>query len=411
MSVEEKTIDVDQSVTDAITKSVMAGLQPQLDAMKEEKAATKEKEVSKLADDESKAVEGEIVSKYAKMSKEAFAVAQLHAALSGNQKDLGELNKEAMKSLQEKGLINKATYLNAGTDADGAVLVPNAELLGDVLDLLPRFSPLANELRVITLTSGSSLDITTLTADVIMTEVGTEGGTKTVTKPTLGDSNVAVREFAGIALMTKKLIQQSAIDIYAVLRDSFARAIAKKREELILTDSSSGIINKAGIVETTAPTGSTSVEDLTVSQVKAMPFAVPTSSAAGGIYVFSRLLLAELANKEDTTGQPIVTVDPSSAGSLTGTFNGYRFAVAETLGTSDAVSTVHAVFGNFSQYGVILRQGAIDSAVFDSGTVVDGGATSHNLIQENKLAMRVETWENVGYALPGAFNVLETAAS
>lgn len=405
---EDKTIEIDATVTKAIADQVMQGLQPQIDALKAEKVA--EKEVSKIASKE-KAVEGEVVGKYDKMSKEAFAVAQINASLQGNHKELSELNAHALKTLKAKGLINKATYLNAGTDADGAVLVPNAELLGDVLTLVPEYSPLANELRVITLTNGSSIDVSTLTADVIMTEVGTEGGNKTVTKPVLGDSNVAVREFAGIALMTKKLVQQSAVDVYAVLRDSFARAIAKKREELILTDSSSGIVAKSGVVVTTLPSTKVSVNDITLAQVKAMPFSVPTQSAAGGIYVFSRLLLAQLANKEDSTGQPIVTVDPNSAGALTGRFNGYRFVVAETLGTTDAVSTVHAVFGNFSKYGVVVRQGAIDTAIFDSGVVTDGSSVEHNLIQQNKLAMRVETWENVGYPLPAAFVRLRTAAS
>lgn len=406
----DQTIEIDASVTEAITKSVLEGLQPQIEEMKKSVEVTKDKEVSKLKTDK-KAEEGEVVGKFDAVTKEAFAVRQLNAALSGNNKELQELNDHALKTLREKGLINKATYLNAGTDADGAVLVPNADLLTDVLNLLPTYSPLANELRVITLTNGSSIDVSTLTADVIMTEVGTEGGTKAVTKPTLGDANVAVREFAGIALMTKKLVQQSAVDVYAVLRDSFARAIAKKREELILTDSTSGIINKSGVVVVTSATGNNTVAELTLAEIMAMPFSVPTSSAAGGMYVFSRLLLAQLSTKFDTTGQPIVTVDTGSAGALTGTFNGYRFVVSEVLGTSDSASTVHAVFGNFARYGVIVRQGAVDTAVFDSGTVVDGGSVTHNLIQENKLAMRTEIWENVGYPLPSAFVRLRTAAS
>lgn len=408
---EEKTIEIDESVTKAITDSVMAGLQPQLEELKKQ-AQPQDKEVSKLAGGDSQAVEGEVVSKYSKMSKETFAVAQLHAALSGNQKELGELNTHALKTLQDKGMVTKATYLNAGTDADGAVLVPNADLLTDVLNILPQYSALANELRVVNLTTGSSIDVSSLTADVVMTEVGTEGGSKAVTKPTLGDTNVPVREFAGIALMTKKLVQQSAIDVYAVLRDSFARAIAKKREQLILTDSTSGIVNKAGVVANTLATGNTLVANVDYADIMGLPYRVPTSSAAGGIYVVSRTLLASLAGRVDANGQPIVMLDAASAGSLTGRFsNGYRFVVSEVLGATDAASTTHAVFGNFAQYGVVVRQGAIDSAVFDSGTVVDGGSVSHNLIQENKLAMRVETWENVGYPLPGAFVLLTTSAT
>jgi len=412
---KEQTVELDAAAIEAIAKQVKA---PEVDveaitkSIRDSLAADAkkvEKEASKLAGGE--AEEGEIVSKFEKMSKEAFVVAQMNAALQGNNEELGELNKYASKTLFDKGLITKATYMNAGTAADGGVLVPNAELMADVLSMLPEYAPLAGKVRVVTLTDGSSIDIDAITADVIMTEVGTEGGSKTVTKPTLAKTNVAVREFAGIALLTKKLLKQSALDVYAIVRDSFARAIAKKREQLILTDATSGIVNVSGTVSQVSPTGNTTVDKITLKQLKAMPFAVPTASASNGLYVFSRLLLASLAGREDSTGQPIVTVNSQNGGTLTGTFNSYPFVVAETLGTTDVASTIHAVFGNFQQYAVVVRQGAIDTSVFDSGTVVDGGSVSHNLIQENKVAVRAEIWENVGFPLPGAFVKLATSAT
>jgi len=407
---DEKEIIIDEAVTKAIAEQVTKAIQPQIDALKVEKEL-KEKEVVKIAG-EAEVVEGEIVDPLDTMTKEAFAVAQVTAALTGNTAELSKLNAHAMKSLKAAGLVEKATYLNAGTTADGGTFVPNAALLADIFTVLPSFSPLSSMLREITLLEGDSLDISTLTADVIMTEVGVEGGTKTVTKPTTGEVNLAVREFAGIALLTKKLLRQASVDIYAILRDSFARAIAKNREKLILTDASSGITLKAGIVTKTAAATMTTVAKLTVKDVKAMPYLVPSASAAGGNYVFSRALLGELDAKEDTTGQPVVTINAgNSAGALSGTFNGYPFVVAETLGTVDAISTVHAVFGNFKQFGVVLKQGAIESQVFDSGTVTDGGAVIHNLIQENKLALRVANYENVGFPLPGAFVILKTAAA
>lgn len=418
---DEQVVELDDAALKAIAEQVTKSITPtEIDY---DKVAEKMAEIANKSDKElnklkgaAKASEGEVLNKYDKMSKEAFAVAQLNAVMQKDTAELHNLNKHALNTLQKAGYIEKATYLNVGTTADGGALIPNADLLTDIFTTLSDYSSVANLPRVINLTDGSSLDVATLTADVIMTEVGSEGGTKPVTKPTLGDGNVAVREFAGIALLTKKLVRQSAIDIYAVLRDSFARAIAKKREELILTDSTSGIVTKSGVVVMNAGGGTTSgkdtVAEISVAELKSMPFQVPVASAQGGSYVFSRLLLGSLAGREDTTGQPVITLNPGQqGGALSGTFNGYPFVVAETLGTSDAVSTVHAVFGNWKQYAILLRQGAVDSQVFDSGTVTDGSAVVHNLIQENKLAMRVEMWENVGYPLPGAFVRLRTSAS
>lgn len=407
-------------LTDEVAKSIASHVVVDTDAI-----ATKIAEIQKAAveadveksklEKDAEVAEGEIVGKYDNLSKEAFAVKQLGAALAGDKEVLGEMNAHAIKSLEKAGLVEKATYLNAGTAADGGVLVPNAELLNDILDLLPKYSPLANILRTITLTDGNSIDIDALITDVTMTEVGTEGGSKTVTKPALQKANIAVREFAGIALMTKKLIKQSAIDVYALLRDSFARAIAKTREGLIITDATSGLETLSGVTVLNAggstTSGKTTVALIPLADIKKMPFSVPTAAGNGGTYVFSRLLLASLASREDTTGQPILTVNSSNGGTLNGTFNGYPFVVSELLGTTDVVSKVHAIFGNFGEYGFLVRQGAIDTQVFDSGTVTDGGAVVHNLIQENKLAMRTEIWEAVGFPLPSAFVRLRTSAS
>lgn len=410
--VKEQTIELDDEAVKSIASKVEINEDSIAEKVAEKLAAAsvkKDKEVNKLnKDGEDEGEKVEVKSGIEKLSKEDFALAQINAVLNKDSRELHKLNTHAIKTLREKGLVEKATYLNVGTTADGGAIVPNADLLTDIFNTLSTYSVLANELRTVNLLSGSSIDVSTLTADVVMTEVGSEGGAKTVTKPTLGDGNIAVREFAGIALMTKKLVAQSAIDVYAVLRDSFARAIAKKREQLILTDSSSGIINKSGIVNTTLAAPLNLVSEIPIATLLGMPYAVPTASANGGMYVLSRLLAGNLAVREDGENRPLAVID-GSGGSLTGTLsNGYRFVIAETLGTSDAAGQVHAVFGNFRQYGVLVRQGAVDSQVFDSGTVTDGSAVVHNLIQENKLAMRVEFWENVGYPLPGAFNILTT---
>lgn len=421
-----QTIEIDEATAKEIAKHIeipaakeidYAQVAEKLAAIQADEKAKQDKEVNKIAT-KKKAAEGEVVSEFDTMSKEAFLMGQLGAILSNDGAKLKEYNDHSLKTLEEKGYvkIDKATYLNVGTTADGGALVPNADLLEDIFTVLPSFSAAAGLLREITLVEGSSLDVATLTADVVMTEVGSEGGDKTVTKPTLGDGNIAVREFAGIALMTKKLLRQAAIDIYGVVRDSFARAIAKKREQLMLTDSSSGILVISGTVNTFLPTanaGNSVVSGITRQQVLNMPFQVPTESANGGTYVISRLLLGSMSNREDSTGQPVVTVTGGNdGGALSGRFsNGFPFVVAETMGTTDAASTYHAVFGNWRKYGILLRQGAVDSQVFDSGTVVDGSSVEHNLIQQNKVALRVEMWENVGYPIPGAFVKLRTTAA
>lgn len=331
-----------------------------------------------------------------KFDKYDFTAQQFVAWVNKDTKKLSELNQIAIDSFKDQS-GSKATYMNTGVVADGGAIVPSAQLLADVYTLLSEYSTVSNDLRVITLTEGDSLDVATLLADVVVSEVTTEGGNKPVTKPTFGDGNVALREFAGIAILTKKLVRQAAVNVYDILRESFARAIANERAIMALTDPSSGIVNKAGVVTVTG-------DDY--DAIRRMPYRLPTAAVPGAKYYISRELLETLDTAVDGEGRDldIVTLDGDG---LSGRFkNGFQFAVEEVLGGSQP----DAVFGNFGRYGILLRQGAVESETFDQGTVVDGSSVTHNLIQQNKLAHRVAFYENVGYPLPGAFAVLEAGS-
>jgi HK97 family phage major capsid protein len=357
----------------------------------------------KQVQDAPEAPEAPVKTKTPQLDKYEFAAKQFAAWVSKDSKTLAELNEQAIES--HKTLKGKAAYMNTTVVADGGAIVPNAELLTDIYTTLGEFSTVANDLRVITLTEGNSLDVATLVADVVMTEVGAEGGKKQVTKPTLGDGNVALREFAGIAILTKKLVRQAAVNVYDILRESFARAIANQRAALALTDASSGIVNKAGVVGVEA--GTAGVANYKWRDVKKMPYRLPVAAVQGSKYYISRELLESLDSEVDANGRELDVVTLNGDG-LSGRFkNGFNFAVEESLGKN---GEPHAVFGAMGRFGILLRQGTVENETFDTGTVNDGpngaGGTDHNLLQENKLADRVAFYENVGYPLPGAFSVL-----
>lgn len=329
-----------------------------------------------------------------KIDKVDFVAQQFVAWVSKDAKKLAELNQKALDSYKNQ-TGSKATYLNTGVTADGGAIVPSAELLADVYTLLDNYSTVSNDLRVITLTEGDSLDVATLLADVVMTEVQTEGGTKPVTKPTFGDGNVALREFAGIAILTKKLVRQAAVNVYDIIRESFARAIANQRAVMALTDAASGIVNKVGVVEVELGADAW-------TSVRSMPYRLPTAAVPGAKYYISREMLETLDTAVDNEGRDLNIVELDGTG-LSGRFkNGFRFAVEEVLGGDEP----DVVFGAMGRFGILLRQGTVESETFDQGTVVDGSSVTHNLIQQNKLAHRVAFYENVGYPLPGAFAVL-----
>lgn len=403
---KEQTIEVDEQVTKAITDQVMESLQPKLDEI--EKAHKADKPKNKLKD--SKEAKAQAAKDELKnMGKEEFTFAQVIASVNQDHKTLAKLNKFARETQYEDGLINKATYQNAGTDADGGHLVPNAELIRDVLDVLPEYGAVVGELRSLTLTEGDSVELPSVTSGLSMSEVTSEGGTKSTTKASFGSSNVTVREIAGIVLLTKKLVRQSALDVYAIVRDLLADEVAKQTEQLALTDSSSGV-TEISDTETTS-VGGTSLDDLTYDVFVNAPFDVPAKSARGGIFVLSRELVRRAMTLKDNNDRPIVIMDGGGAGNQSGTIAGYRFVVSEALPTADAADTAYGVFGNFSRYGFLVQQGETEVEVFTSGSVTDGESTEHNLIEENKVALRGEFWRNIGYPVPSAFTVIKTDAA
>lgn len=411
METEVKEIELTPEFAQEIAKHVSApevdtdGIAEKVAGILAEKASKEDKESNKL-NSEQKAVEGEVVSKFEKLDKYDFAAAQFKAWVTGNKKELSELNQVAIKSYSEK--VEKATYMNVGTAADGGAIVPNRELLTEVFNVLGVYSQVAADLRPVTLQEGSGIDYASLVQDVVVSEVASEGDDKPMTKLVFAEGNLDVREMAAIAVVTKKLVRQAAVNIFELLRDSFARAIARKRAEMALTDATSGIVGKSGVNTITTPAGNTAVTDVTWNDLKRMIHATPAEARQGGKFYISSALLETLDVAEDSTGRSLdlITLD---ANGTSGTLpNGMRFSVEDGLGEGSAP---HAVFGAMNRYGILLRQGTVENETFDTGTVVDGSSTEHNLLQQNKLAQRVAFYENVGFPVENAFTILELASA
>lgn len=403
-TVEVQTEDVEAEAVEVKDAEVETEAE-QEEELAEETLNTDTEEVSEkeveMTDAEKKSIKtAEAVQEVQTKSfdKVDHAAKQFVAYLNKDAKALKELNEEALKTYTG----TKATYLNAAVTADGGAIVPSAALLEDVYSMLDVYSGVASDIRVITLESGDSLDIASLVDDVVMTEVASEGGDKAVTKPVFGESDISLREFAGIAILTKKLVRQAAVNVYDILVQSFARAIARKRAELILTDATSGIVNNAG-----ATSIDTAAAIPTYAELTSGVWSVPVAAVGGAKFYISRATLGAIAAEEDAAGNSYVTLDGETG--LTGRLrNGFRFTVEESLGVNGAP---HAVFGNFTRFGILLRQGAVESETFDTGIVVDGSSVEHNLLQQNKLAHRVAFYENAGFPVPSAFAVYEPAES
>lgn len=339
----------------------------------------------------------------AKSIEEMDAQARTRAHL----KALKDGDKEAVKAFNQHAIETnvKAGYMNVGTAADGGGFVPDADMLNEVFSLEANYGVAARLCRTVNVSS-DSVKAAALSATVSFTEVTTETGTKATTKPTFTYPTVDLREFAGIVVMTDQLLEDAAFDVRGFVAEELARAAAKKEDELLLTDATTGLTKIAGtvVVRIGAALANLDFDDVIDAQ-----YGVPTASQEGGTWVLARAAVPVLRKIKSSDGSYIWGAAPNA--DTPATINGAPYYISEVMqDAATGLDKAYAVFGNFGRYAVLIRKAGLKLTFHDSGTVNVGG-TDYNLIQQDMTAMRAVIRRNVFIPLPGAFAVLKSNAS
>lgn len=316
-------------------------------------------------------------------------------------------DREQLKAFNQYAIDTnvKAGYMNVTTEADGGGFVPDADMLAEVFSLEANYGVAARLCRTVNVSS-DSVKAAALSANVSFTEVTTETGTKATTKPSFTYPTVELREFAGIVVMTDQLLEDAAFDVRGFVAEELARAAAKKEDELLLTDATTGLMKIAGtvVVRIGAALANLDFDDVIDAQ-----FGVPTASQEGGTWVLARAAVPVLRKIKSTDGSYIWGAAPNA--DTPATINGQPYVVSEVMNdAATGVDKVYGVFGNFARYAVLIRKAGLKLTFHDSGTVNVGG-TDFNLIQQDMTAMRAVIRRNIFIPLPGAFSVLKSNAS
>lgn len=398
----EKTVDLDEATAKEIAKHVevdVAEIAKQVteaikaDEKKDEKKI--EKKVGQGDDDQNVSIHKN--KDLEKMTAEQRTRDHLKALRRGD----GAMLKEHNQFNAETQV--KAGYLNVTTEADGGGFVPDAELIDQVLSLEPNYGVMARLLRTVNISQGNSVKANTLASSVEFTEVTTEIGSKATTKPVFAWGEIGLREFAGIAVMTDQMLEDAAIDIRGMLSTEFAKAAAKKEDQLGLTDATTGIANIAGTVLTS---GGAALVNIDFDDILTAKYSVPSAANNGATWVVSRQFVRQVQSIKDSTGRYIL--QPGVEGGAGSTLWGDPFVVSELLSNNaTGVSQTYAVYGNWGEYGRLLRKAGLALEYFRSG-VVNVGGTDYNLIHQDMSALRAVIRRNVYYPLPGAFAVVKS---
>ena len=213
-----------------------------------------------------------------------------------------------------------------------------------------------------------------------------EGKAKPLTNPTFGSVDIKEHKLAAITVYTQELMRRADPAIDSLVRDDLIAAAAELIDKTFLDAAASddnrpaGVLNGAGKVVSTGKTAEQYQADFMSLIGK---FVDANLSTDVSYFLMSETLAMQLALLRDALGNSY--------------FHGMNFAGSRTLLgipviTSKSIGN-KVILVKMSEI-LVAQDGGVDVSYSDQATLVDG-ATTHNLWQENKFAVRVEkfiTW-------------------
>lgn len=338
---------------------------------------------------------------------------------AGDRKLLRQLNKLALASqlekraeiLKEKGFeaVQKTGYANEATQADGSVLIPDAEFVTTVFDNLPTYG-VAFQFADVRQTDRTSVRV--LSLDTGLTFYSTaEAGVKTGAKLAFAKNEVSLQKFAVIVPATDELSEDSAVDYWNLVTRELTRGYAKKADELVFTDPATGVNGSSASTQTGGLTNLTGVLTQSVG-------------ANDGVITWSDIFSAEAKPEDDLDTsnyrwfmrkQTWLTLvqqraDAATAGDaagqyLIGSLNlgtgwkadlsnpstpwGTEVVFTRVLPTVATVSTNDgfAVYGDLSNT-MLYNKNGMALKMLTEATVVDSEGSNLNLATQDASAMR-----------------------
>jgi HK97 family phage major capsid protein len=312
-------------------------------------------------------------------------------------------------------VMQKAATDPMSTSNTGEV-VPPAEFIAEIQRLEEEVGVAARYATVRRSTNGAGL-IYVLGDDDLTIYDTAEGGKKKSTSLTYDSLTLAWRKFAGILPMTDELTADSAIDLWNDATQRFARAFARRGDELVFTEVSTGGVTKDGILNVAGTNIVTlsgdSIEDLSYDDLVEMIYGVPSQSGNTGSFFGNRSILGVLMKLKDENSRPLW--NSSLQEGAPGTILGRPFVQTEVLPglTASESDLPFLVYGDL-RYATLGERTDVQMKVFDAGTVGgvgedDDDGHAINLLTQDAQALRAVKRMNAVVRFPAAFSVAVTA--
>ena len=319
------------------------------------------------------------------------------AAKEGNYKSALDVAKERGFGDEVQDLVTKATLGTTTDSGFAASLVHENRLVGEFVEML-RAATVFDKLQGFRAVPFNSKIPSQLTGGSA-SWVG-EGAAKPVTNGTYGEVEIKEHKLAAITVYTQELMRRSDPAVDVLVRDDLIEASKTLIDATFLdaaaasTTRPAGVLNGVVGIESTGVTAAAYEADL----LKLIQSFVTANLSLDGSYILmSETRAAQISLLRDALGNTYF-----NGMSLRGerTLMGIPVITSETVGSKIILVKTSEI--------LLAQDGGVDVSYSDQATLVDG-ATTHNLWQENKFAVRVEKFITWAKRRPIAASVLTYA--
>lgn len=240
--------------------------------------------------------------------------------------------------------------MSTGTPSEGGYTVP-AEIAAMVIEKLKAFGGMREVATIITTESGAALNFPTSDGTGEVGEIVGENTAVTGQDITFGTVALPTFTYSSKKIaLPLQLVQDSAIDIIAMVINRLAMRIARKQNSDYTigggTALPDGVIPRAGVGKTgtTGQTVTVIYDDLVD-----LKHAVNRAYRANAKYMMNDASIAVVSKIKDTTGRPIWT--PAITQGAPDMLNGHPIAINDDVAIM-AANAKSIAFGDFSQYTI-----------------------------------------------------------
>ncbi len=406
---DTQSIEIDEAVVTAVAekaaesvKSSMGNM-PTADEIAEKLAEKMDKPAKKAIHDEATKSDAKVTDAFGELPKEVRFAKGLVAYKNNDQAGIAQYNSYVNKAWQT---VNKANYQNVTTAADGAALVPDPEFVAEVERLTDEYGVVAR-LADIRKTDRDSVTLLAGTNEISFTRTS-EATAQNAQKLTYSATTVALDKYIATLVFTSEVIEDAAINLWEDATNEVARARAKLFDQLVFTDSTYGLLYApdAGEAYKTITVGS-AYTDFDADDAMDAQYKVVSSVRKSGRFFMHPTIWNELRQtKAATTGDYLF--GPPGQG-VNPTIDGYPVELVDILPAVGDITANEpfAVFGDLSRIKMYVKR-LLETKVFDSGSVLDAGGGTINLITQDAWAMRATLRCVPMTRFPGAFVIIGT---